>query len=76
MKNKKNKTILFSQNSTLRKLKVNEVIQKNGATNEFKIGVGNFDRGGINITTRLNKRECRCNASGLLMDCFFIKALL
>jgi len=58
------------------KLKINDDIQKKGATKEFKMGLESFVSKGMKTTMRLKTKECKCRASGLLMGCFLIMALL
>ena len=41
------------------KLKINDVDQKKGATEEFKKCLENFDSKGMKTTIRLNTRECK-----------------
>ena len=58
------------------KLKRKEVNQKKGPTSEFNMAFENFDIDGMKTTMRLYISECKWSASGLLMDCFLISALL
>jgi hypothetical protein len=67
---------LFSQKIEVKKLNRKVVDQKKGATKEFKRGLGSFDSSGMKTTILLNTSECKWSASGLLIDCFLIMALL